>query len=454
MDSLTRDELSSFFEPPHSPQDNEHEEEETKISSVSATSAPHVLSTRSTSVRPAIRSPPPRARRKRKAPRCGSCGTLGHIRTNSQCPNKRSALEKKMLKTTARSRTSTRPSFPETTSSETRRSTTTTTTTSSSSRSTRTASVPEDDKPSESLHTTPDAFYLYVSDDSEEEQEPFHLFPLDQAREPEPEEEEQELDDTDPCINILNALELHLRSGTNPSILVDTLTTFGVACGLDPLSIPRTLLRRIQNCESEAEGQDRTACRNVLSKVDQRQLEEDAPVSREVLCNLEQHLLNPDEEDESPLVEDSPPRALPITEHEWEPLPPDSAFYRDMVLAQRRAQQVIGTDLSIAPPTLAEYFVSRWRSRAILEPEEEAPVVVLKELPSIDTKHEEEKETAEENLCVVCLCAKKTECFVPCTHVCVCALCRDSLVARARPGTLPKCPICRSEFHRSFRVFI
>jgi len=83
--------------------------------------------------------------------------------------------------------------------------------------------------------------------------------------------------------------------------------------------------------------------------------------------------------------------------------------------------------------------------------------------PSMKKNKKPTKESSSPNsgigddmTCVVCLDAKKNRLLIPCGHVCMCAECCDTLIARASVPYTPcaKCPLCRTDIDGVSEAFI
>ena len=59
---------------------------------------------------------------------------------------------------------------------------------------------------------------------------------------------------------------------------------------------------------------------------------------------------------------------------------------------------------------------------------------------------------SEQGVCVVCLHHDATDALIPCGHRCVCQTCAADLL-KPRPNIVPACPMCRTEFTGSLRIF-
>ena len=83
---------------------------------------------------------------------------------------------------------------------------------------------------------------------------------------------------------------------------------------------------------------------------------------------------------------------------------------------------------------------------ARLRLEEEAAYYALR----LQQAQEELARSGEEELCVVCVDARKDRAMVPCGHVCACEPCAVKLM-RVTPN---RCPICRDPVLNVMRVFL
>lgn len=66
-----------------------------------------------------------------------------------------------------------------------------------------------------------------------------------------------------------------------------------------------------------------------------------------------------------------------------------------------------------------------------------------------DRQSETEEDVSEENYCIICQERVKNVLLLPCKHVCVCSYCEVKL---NRYGN--RCPVCRTNVHRTMKVFI
>ena len=77
---------------------------------------------------------------------------------------------------------------------------------------------------------------------------------------------------------------------------------------------------------------------------------------------------------------------------------------------------------------------------------------LLRSLPSAEGSR---TRSDESSLCSVCLTNPRDQCVLPCSHVCLCGNCAETIMSGTLDDTFsrPKCPICRVPIERVMRLY-
>lgn len=101
-------------------------------------------------------------------------------------------------------------------------------------------------------------------------------------------------------------------------------------------------------------------------------------------------------------------------------LPGLSSTTRNVVVVKKNEEQTVSNTETLEPPLI--------KTPAYIPPNPE--------------------ETNTNNMCCVCLVEPKTVMLIPCNHVCLCVNCSKTM------EVMKKCPICRSTYNRTMKLFL